>query len=144
LPSEHGELMSQHEQLDVFGDLAAPGVRQGGAAQPRRRDRRRKAASADAPRAHRRALGNMKRTNWSDIFMLPPQRRGRRRAVRLSTHDRRERRSLTMMATLLDDDGDALGDFPRQALRALGFAGLGVFRTEVARPVEGRPILPSG
>jgi len=24
LPSEHGELMSQHEQLDVFGDLAAP------------------------------------------------------------------------------------------------------------------------
>ncbi len=24
LLSEHGELMSQHEQLDVFGDLAAP------------------------------------------------------------------------------------------------------------------------
>ena len=24
LPSEHGQLMSQHEQLDVFGDLAAP------------------------------------------------------------------------------------------------------------------------
>jgi hypothetical protein len=24
LPSEHGELISQHEQLDVFGDLAAP------------------------------------------------------------------------------------------------------------------------
>jgi len=24
LPSEHGELMSLHEQLDVFGDLAAP------------------------------------------------------------------------------------------------------------------------
>jgi hypothetical protein len=24
LPSEHGELMPQHEQLDVFGDLAAP------------------------------------------------------------------------------------------------------------------------
>ena len=24
LPAEHGKLMSQHEQLDVFGDLAAP------------------------------------------------------------------------------------------------------------------------
>jgi hypothetical protein len=24
LPAEHGNLMSQHEQLDVFGDLAAP------------------------------------------------------------------------------------------------------------------------
>jgi hypothetical protein len=54
LPSEHGELMPQHEQLDVLGDLAAPASEKQPAAQPRRRDRRRKAASADAPRAHHR------------------------------------------------------------------------------------------
>jgi hypothetical protein len=24
LPSEHGQLMSQHQQLDVFSELAAP------------------------------------------------------------------------------------------------------------------------
>ena len=28
LPSEHGQLVSQHEQLDLFGDLAAPAADQ--------------------------------------------------------------------------------------------------------------------
>ena len=51
LPSEHGELMSPHEQLDVFGDLAAPASDK----QPQHSREgeigRRKAASAGAPRA---------------------------------------------------------------------------------------------
>jgi hypothetical protein len=46
LPAEHGELMAQHKQLNVFGELAAPTADQ----QPQHS---RKGASADALIARR-------------------------------------------------------------------------------------------
>jgi hypothetical protein len=64
LPAEHDELMSQHEQFDVFGELAAPASDQ----QPQHSREgeigERKEHEADAPIARRRGRQERDLTSW--------------------------------------------------------------------------------
>jgi hypothetical protein len=77
LPAEHDELMSQHEQLDVFSELAAPASDQ----QPKHSREgeigERKEHEADASIARYRAQDEQERRSWTSVNELrSPARSG--------------------------------------------------------------------
>jgi hypothetical protein len=53
LPAKHGQLVPQHEQLDVFGELAPPAPNEQPQHGREREIGEKKATSADAPRTDR-------------------------------------------------------------------------------------------
>lgn len=67
LPAEHHELMSQHEQLDLFGELAAPASDQ----QPQQNREgeigERKEHALDGPIARYRAQDEQERRSWTSV-----------------------------------------------------------------------------
>jgi hypothetical protein len=67
LPAEHHELTSQHEQLDVFGELAAPAFDQ----QPQQNREgeigERKEHAPDGPIARYRAQDEKERWSWTSV-----------------------------------------------------------------------------
>ena len=96
LPAEHDELMSQHEQLDVFSELAAPASDQ----QPKHSREgeigERKEHEADASIARYRAQDEQERRSWTSVTELrSPARSGIRartnlqNSVKTSATDRR-------------------------------------------------------
>jgi hypothetical protein len=70
LPAEHDELMSQHEQLDVFSELAAPASDQ----QPQHSREGEigegKEHAPDAPIARCKAQDEQERRSWTSVQEL--------------------------------------------------------------------------
>src|SRR6266511_1687225 len=80
---DHDELMSQLEQLDVFGELAAPASDQQPQHSQEGRDRRTKEHEADAPIARYRARDEQDRRSRTSVNELrSPARSGIRARAR--------------------------------------------------------------
>jgi hypothetical protein len=67
LPPEYDELMSQHEQLDVFGELAAAAADQQTQHSPEGEIGEGKEHAPDAPIAHCKAQDEQERRSWTSV-----------------------------------------------------------------------------
>jgi hypothetical protein len=74
LPVEHDELMSKHEQLDVFSELAAPASDHQAQHSREGEISERKEHAPDAPIARYRAQDDQERRSWTWLMSCEAQR----------------------------------------------------------------------